>query len=249
MLRAPAAEQGPVPVIDAFVKAFAQLPDPRMRSVVLLGLVAALVVYILLAVGLWWGLTSTALVTLPWVDALVDVLGGVAVFVLTLLFFPALATLVIGFFLEQVADAVEDRHYPGMPTNREQPLSEVLGTTIKFAAVMVGLNLVALPLYLFLMLLPPASAVLFYGLNGYLLSREYFEVVALRRVDPPTARALRKQYMGRLWLAGAIITFLSTVPFVNIVAPVVGTAAMTHVVTRLLQRNGLVAPAAAEGAR
>ena len=137
-------------MIDAFVKAFAQLPDPRMRSVVLLGLVAALVVYVLLAVGLWWGLSSTALVTLPWVDALVDVLGGIAVFVLTLLFFPALATLVIGFFLEQVADAVEDRHYPGLPVNREQPLTEVLGTTIKFAAVMVGLNLVALPLYLFL---------------------------------------------------------------------------------------------------
>ncbi|MCA1941675.1 MAG: EI24 domain-containing protein [Caenispirillum bisanense] len=227
-------------MIDAFVKAFAQLPDRRIRSVVILGLIAALVVYVLLAVGLAWALSSTAVVSLPWVDALVDVLGGVAVFVLSLLFFPALTTVVIGFFLEQVADAVEDRHYPGLPPNREQPLAEVLGTTVKFAAITVGLNLVALPLYLFLMLVPPMSLVLFYALNGYLLSREYFEVVALRRADPATVRTLRKRHMGRLWLVGAIITFLSTVPFVNIVAAVVGTAAMTHVTTRLMRRHDLL---------
>lgn len=234
-------------MIDAFVKAFAQLPDRRIRSVVVLGLVAALVVYILLAVALWWALSSTAIVSLPWVDALVDVLGGVAVFVLTLLFFPALTTLVIGFFLEQVADAVEERHYPGLPPNREQPFAEVLGTTVKFAAVTVGLNLVALPLYLFLMLVPPASAVLFYTLNGYLLSREYFEVVALRRADPATVRALRKQHTGRLWVIGAIITFLSTVPLVNIVAAVVGTAAMTHVATRLMRRHNLLSETGGSG--
>lgn len=227
-------------MIDAFVKAFAQLPDRRIRSVVIVGLLAALVVYIALAVVLWWALSSTAIVSLPWVDALVDVLGGVAVFVLTLLFFPALTTLVIGFFLEQVADAVEDRHFPGLPPNREQPFAEVLATTVKFTALAVGLNIVALPLYLFLMLIPPASAVLFYGLNGYLLSREYFEVVALRRADPQTVRMLRKAHMGRLWIVGAIIAFLSTIPFVNIVAAVVGTAAMTHVTTRLLARHDLL---------
>lgn len=237
-------------MIDAFAKAFLQLPDPRIRTIVILSVLAALGLYIALAVGLYFGLSSTVLLSLPWVEALVDVLGGVAVFVLSLLFFPAIVTVIIGFFLEQVADAVEACHYPTLPPNREQPVMEVVWSTVKFAAVAVGLNILALPVYLVLVFIPGASLVLFYALNGYLLSREYFEMVALRRADPATVKRLRSRHMGRLWLAGATITFLSTVPFVNIVAPVVGTAAMTHITTRLLRRHDLLpGTAPAEAAR
>ncbi|EKV30395.1 hypothetical protein C882_4354 [Caenispirillum salinarum AK4] len=227
-------------MIDAFVKAFAQLPDKRIRGVVIVSLLGALAIYLALAGALWWALTDTVLVSLPWVEALLDVLGGVAVFVLSLLFFPAVVTMIIGFFLEQVADAVEARHYPGLPPNREQPVWEIIGSTAKFAAVAIGLNILALPLYLLLLFIPGSSLVLFYALNGYLLSREYFEAVALRRADAATVKSLRRQHTGRLWLVGAAITFLATVPFVNMLAPVVGTAAMTHVATGLMRRHKLL---------
>lgn len=236
-------------MIDAFTKAIAQLPDKRIRSVVILSLLGALAVYLALAGVLWWVLTDTVIVDLPWVEALVDVLGGVAIFVLTLLFFPAVVTMIIGFFLEQVADAVEARHYPGLPPNRVQPVWEIVGSTAKFAAVAIGLNILALPLYLLLLFFPGASLVLFYALNGYLLSREYFEAVALRRVDAPTVKRLRKQHMGKLWIVGAAITFLATVPFLNMLAPVVGTAAMTHIATGLMRRHKLLdMPLTAAGA-
>ena len=74
-------------------------------------------------------------------------------------------------------------------------------------------------------------------MNGYLLSREYFELVALRRIGPVEARALRKAHRGRLFVAGVIITLLLTVPGVNLLAPVVATAAMVHLFEDCRQRD------------
>ena len=74
--------------------------------------------------------------------------------------------------------------------------------------------------------------VIFLALNGYLVGREYFEVVAGRRLPPPAARALKKTIGGRLWLAGALVAIMLTIPVFNLVAPVVGTAFMVHLFER-----------------
>jgi uncharacterized protein involved in cysteine biosynthesis len=52
--------------------------------------------------------------------------------------------------------------------------------------------------------------------------------VAARRLDPVEARSLRRRHGRTLFIAGVLIAFLLTIPFVNLVAPVVGTAAMLH---------------------
>ena len=93
----------------------------------------------------------------------------------------------------------------------------------------LALNLLALPFYLLTFWFPPFALAIFYCLNGYLLSREYYELVALRRLDTAAAVALRKANKQRLFLAGVIITFLFTIPIVNLFAPVIGVAAMAHV--------------------
>jgi CysZ protein len=49
----------------------------------------------------------------------------------------------------------------------------------------IALNLLALPIYA---LIPLLNVVLFLGLNGYLFGREYFELIALRRLDPEETR-------------------------------------------------------------
>ena len=68
----------------------------------------------------------------------------------------------------------------------------------------------------------------FLGPSGYLFGREYFEVVALRRLDRTAAWTTRRRYAGRIFLAGAAIAGMFLVPFVNLVAPVVATAFMVH---------------------
>ena len=91
-----------------------------------------------------------------------------------ILLFPGLASIVVGFYLEPIARAVEARHYPNLAEPRDQPLRETIMATIKLAAMTVVLNLVFLPVYAVLSFVPPLNIFVFYGLNGYLLGREYF---------------------------------------------------------------------------
>jgi CysZ protein len=95
------------------------------------------------------------------------------------------------------------------------------------------LNILALPLYF----VPIINVFVFYLLNGYLLGREYFELVAARRFDAAGTRRLRRKFRGRVMLAGVVIAFLLTVPIVNLVTPVVATGFMLHVFERLRRRE------------
>ncbi|MDF2766966.1 MAG: hypothetical protein K0S81_3962, partial [Rhodospirillales bacterium] len=88
--------------------------------------------------------------------------------------------------------------------------------------------------------IPFIYPMVFYALNGYLLGREYFELVALRRLDENSVRALRRSYQGSILLSGALIAFITTVPLLNLAAPVVATAFMVHLFESLRRRVGLV---------
>jgi uncharacterized protein involved in cysteine biosynthesis len=211
-------------MFSAFSKAFAQLPDRTFRSVITWGIVGALLIFMLLLTGVSTFLIETVLVNIPLVDTFIDILGPIATLGVVWLLFPAVATLIIGFLLDDIAQAVENKHYPDLPAANKIPLSETLIEAIKFVCVLVILNILALPLYL----IPGSYLIIFYLLNGYLISREYFELVAQRRVGTRKAKALRKAYQGKLLIAGACTAFLLTIPLVNLIAPVVGTAVMVH---------------------
>jgi CysZ protein len=164
------------------------------------------------------------------------VLGGLAVFGLAYLFFPAVVVTISGLLLDRVANAVERRYYPGLPHAEGQSLASEIFSALRFLAVVVALNLLVLPAYL----IPGVNLVIFYVLNGYLLSREYFELVALRRMTPQSARTMRKAHSAKLFSAGVIVAFFSTIPLVNLLVPVVATAFMVHIfqgLTGNLQRS------------
>jgi uncharacterized protein involved in cysteine biosynthesis len=216
-------------LLDAFLKAIGQLRDPAIRRIVWLSLLIAAVIFVLLWVAVGFVITQTTLFQTGWLEGIVDVLGGLATVVLTWLLFPAVATVAMGFFLEDVAETVERRNYPSLAAARRQPVDEVVLGTVKFLAITVALNLAALVF----LLVPPVFPFVFLGINGYLLGREYFEVAALRRCEPADVMALRRRHRRQVFLAGLVITALLTVPFVNLLAPVVGTAAMVHLFHRL----------------
>jgi CysZ protein len=211
-------------MFSAFSRGISQLADGAIRAIVWRCLAAALATF----VGLWLAigvlLTETSLFAIPWLDAAVDLLGGLATAVITWFLFPAVVSAVVGFFLEDIAGTVEARHYPALPPAEGLSAAATVATTLGYLAVMMALNVVAL---LFL-LLPPVFPFVFYAVNGYLLSREYFELVALRRIGPDHARALRRAHRGELFAVGVIMMVLLTIPVVNLLAPVVATAAMVH---------------------
>jgi CysZ protein len=113
-----------------------------------------------------------------------------------------------------------------------------IAVALKFTSVMVVLNLIALPWYL----VPILNVIVFYGLNAYLLGREYFEIVALRRLDSRSAQRLRHAHRLRFLIAGLVIAGLLTLPVVNLVAPLLAAAFMVHLVAAIITPTTSPAP-------
>ncbi len=157
-------------MFSALARAIGQLSDPRTRRVLWKSMGVSIVVFI----GLWWAigyfLANSALVSWLWLDAIFDVLGWIATLLVTILLFPSVMSGLIGVFLEDVAVAVEARHYPRLPAVKGISIMDIAANTLRFMAVMIFLNLLLLPF----LLLPPVFPFVFYSVNGYLLSREYF---------------------------------------------------------------------------
>ena len=234
----------------ALAKAFGQLSDPAFRRVLVRSVLAALVVFVAVWVAAWFGLSWAGEALSGWLAAQepggfwVEVVGWVfgaagvmGVLVASFFLFPGVMLVALTLMLDDIAQAVERRHYPELPPARAQPLGEAVLAALAFAVVMLLLNLLALPFYLLLLFVPPLNLFVFYLLNGYLLGREYFELVAARRFDAAGVRRLRRKYRGRVMLAGVVIAFLLTVPIVNLVTPIVAAGFMLHVFERLRRRE------------
>lgn len=211
-------------MVGAFLLALAQLGDRRMLG--LLGRCALLGVAVFaalwLAVG--WLLAQTSVTTIGWLDTALDVLGGLATLALTWLLFPAVLAASVGLFLEPVAAAVEARHHPHLPPAPGLPWWTTLGASLRFLAVALVVNLLLLALLAW----PPVHPFAYVTMNGWLVGREYVELVALRRGPPAAARALRAAHRGELLVFGVVVTALLAVPVANLLVPVVATAAMVH---------------------
>ncbi len=213
-------------MVIAFFRAIGALSEPPMRRVVALSLALAVLTFAVLwfaVAGIFYHTTFFDWRLLNW---LVDLSGGLAVLGLTWLLFPAAVTLIMSFYLERVAAAVEAADYPGRGPPRRQPAAEIVSITLRLALLTLLLNLLALPVYL---LVPGINLFLFLALNGYLFGRGYFEVIALRRLDMGAVRRVRSRFAGRIFLGGVVIAGLFALPLVNLVAPVIATAFMLHI--------------------
>lgn len=220
-------------IFSAFAKALGQIGDPRFRRVMLLGALLALA---LLAgvYALFLALIDTfapGSIDLPLVGPLggIDTLLSIGSFLFMIalsvfLMVPA-ASAFSGLFLEDIVQAVEDRHYPDLPPVARLKLSDSLIDTANFLGLILAANLLCVVFYAFA---GPALPLVFWGVNGFLLGREYFGLVATRRIGRAGAKALRAQHWGKIWLAGALMAAPLSVPLVNLVIPVLGVATFTH---------------------
>ncbi|MBT5046992.1 MAG: hypothetical protein HOM58_00690 [Rhodospirillaceae bacterium] len=221
-------------MISAFFKALSQLPDPAFRRVVLKTLLWSILLFAGLVAAAWWLLTSTQLFQWGWLDSIVDWLGGAAAVIAAFVLFPGAALIIISFMLEPVARAVERKHFPDLEPPRNQSVSEAVMIGLRYGAIAIVLNLILLPLYI----IPILNIFVFGALNGYLLGREYFELVALRRLDVPSMKAMWRRHRSRWCIAGVLITVMLSIPLVNWFMPVVAVAFMLHMFEGRRRRDG-----------
>lgn len=225
-------------LIGDFLKAVEQMFSGRFIWVLLKSLLLTIALFVALSVGAGYLLQlilpdSFSIPFIGEVGFLDEMFSYAAIPVLLVLssfvMFPV-AALFIGFFLDEIAGAVERRHYPELPPVRGATIADVLIDGLQFAAVFLVVNLLALIVYLFF---PPLAPFIFWVVNGYLLGREYFSQVALRRLPVMEARALRRRHSGRVWLAGILMAVPLSIPLINLIIPILGVATVTHQFQRL----------------
>ena len=227
-------------ILTSITDALSQLSDPRFRSVLIkgVGLTLGLLItaYAILFFGIQWLLPDA--ITLPFigeitfVDTLLSWASVVLMMILSVFLMVPVASAFTGLFLDDVADAVEDTHYPHLSPAPRVGLSAGLREALSFLGVMIVANIAALVLYI-----TPLAPLVFYGLNGFLLGREYFRMIAVRREGRAGAKQAFRADLPTIWLAGAAMAVPLTVPLLNLLVPVIGAAAFTHLYHRLQART------------
>ena len=200
------------------------LGDGRVRGVLFWGVALAITTLIFLFLGVEALVTWASDTGYWWLDRTFQVLGALGTAIVAWFLFPSIVVAVSGVFLDRVVDATEDRLYPGLPPARRVPLAESVTASLRLLLVSLAINLLALPLYF----VPLVNLPVWLALNGYLVGREYAELVAARRLAPALADRLRRDHRLLFWLSGIVIAALLAVPLVNLIAPVIGAAFMTQ---------------------
>ncbi|MCP5088284.1 MAG: hypothetical protein GY952_15950 [Rhodobacteraceae bacterium] len=224
-------------MINDFTRALSQMGDPKFRGVLLRGIGLT----VLLLAGATWGvqLLLPDTVSLPWfgeIGWLSWLLSGfvlISMIGLSVFLMVPVASAFTGLFLDRITNAVEARHYPHLQPAKGVPFGDMLVDTLAFLGLMIVANLAALIVYL---LSTVAAPLVFWAVNGFLLGREYFQMVAMRRLGRQGAKELRRRHRGEIFVAGVLMAVPLTIPVINLLVPVLGVATFTHLFHRLNRR-------------
>lgn len=225
-MRPPTATAPGVPTLfTPILRAFSQLDDPAIIRVVLQTLLFSLLSFAGLIAG------STLMVhhllvghgLLAW---LAGTFGGLLVLVSALWLFLPLAVVIAGLFLEPVCRAVERRWYPELPPAQGANLLTQFWDGIRIGLRVLVLTLASL---LLAMIFPGVGNIIGWVITAWALGRGMFSAVALRRMSLPESEAFYQHHRLLILAQGAALTLAGAVPLLNLLVPVLGPAAMVHV--------------------
>ncbi len=218
-------------MLKPFFRAIEQLDDPAILGVLAQSLLLSALGFGALCVGAVYGLHHV-LAGSGWVAWVAGILGGFAAAATALWLFLPLAVVIASLFLEPVCRAVERRWYPGL----EAPVGAALSAQVWDGLVVGGLVLMMSVFSLVLaLLLPGVGFVLGWAITAWALGRGLFVAVAMRRMSRTEANALYGRHRWGVLLQGGALALAGSLPLVNLLVPVLGTACMVHV---LMDRRG-----------
>jgi uncharacterized protein involved in cysteine biosynthesis len=218
-------------VATSLVLPFRQLTDSAFRRPLFRGLGGAVVAFLALIWLADWGVAAL-LSGSGWWATLAGVLGGLLVLISALWLFVPVALAISGLFLDDVAEAVERRYYPLLPPAEGPALHHQIWAGCVLGLQMLGLTILIMPLGF---LVPPLGAVAFWAVAALSLGYGLFDGVAQRRMSVEQSRLLRRQVRWPVLTVGAVLAALALVPIANLLVPVLGTAAMTHLLQRVVR--------------
>lgn len=225
-------------ILSDFLKSVAQFDDPKFRRVLWrgMGLTIALLIAACLLVnfGINQLLSSAWAANLigdqSWLGALINIGGVLFTIALSIWLMVPVTSAIIALFLDEVAQAVEARHYPHLPKQTATKLQDQILVGIRFFGILLLANIGALILSMIVPLLAPF---VFWATNGYLMGREYFQMAAMRRMPRAQAQELFQRHQGSIWTAGILMAIPMSIPLVGLFIPILGAATFTHQFERL----------------
>ena len=225
-------------IFSDFLRSIAQFDDPRFRRVLWRGLgltivlLAAACLLVIYGVNqlLYSALVAGMISDQSWLGSLFNIGGVLLTIALSIWVMVPVASAIIALFLDEVAQAVEARHYPHLPKQAAAKLQDQILVSIRFLGLLILANIGALILS---MILPFLAPVVFWATNGYLMGREYFQMAAMRRVPRTQAQELLRRHQGAIWYAGILMAIPLTIPLVGLFIPILGAATFTHLFERL----------------
>ena len=225
-------------IFSDFLRSIAQFDDPKFRRVLWRGLGLTIVLLAAACLLVIYGvnqLLSSALVAgvigdQSWLGSLFNIGGVLLTIALSIWVMVPVASAIIALFLDEVAQAVEARHYPHLPKQAAAKLQDQILVSIRFLGLLILANIGALILS---MILPFLGPVVFWATNGYLMGREYFQMAAMRRLPRAQAQELLRRHQGSIWRAGILMAIPLTIPLVGLFIPILGAATFTHLFERL----------------
>ena len=211
-------------MIKAAFLALGDITSADFRAVLYkaVGMTIGLFIAVLIAIEVL--IAMLTLLPWPWAEAMLAIGTGVALFIVYFFLMAPVMAMFAGFFLDEIAGRIERTHYPQDAPGKPLGTTQATITALQFAAVVLVVNIAVLPMVFF-----GVGALALIAANAYLLSREFFEMVATRHMPVAEARHMRRENTPRIFAAGLIPALLSLVPLVNLVVPLFATSYFVHI--------------------
>lgn len=223
------------PMVRSLGRAVGDLGERRVLTIMLRAIAVSVAIFVAVAGLLIWLLARLDPCGLVGLGACPIDTGGsiIGAAILTLVaawfMFPAISIAVMTASGDRIAGTIEKLHYPDAAM-RARPIGLTRGLVLglKSAARLVAFNVLAIPLYVLLAVTGVGPLILFVIVNGIAFGRDVGELAAARHGDRGSHRAWLKQTRGQQHFIGLVVSVLFLVPFANLLAPVIGTAAAIH---------------------
>ena len=215
-------------LLSPLSRAFGQLDDRIFLGVLVRSVAWSAVCFILLHVATIWAV-HRLLDLHGWLGWTADLLGGIGASLLALWLFLPVAAAIGTLYIDRIARAVEHRYYPSLPPPRGASTGAQIWDAVSVGARILLLSLLGLILAV---IVPGIGLVLAWIIGGYAIGRGLFAAVAMRRMPRAAAEALYRRARPVILVQGCILALAGYVPILNLLIPVIGTAAMVHVLDR-----------------
>jgi CysZ protein len=215
-------------MIEAAFKALGDLTSPEFRSVLWKAIGLALALFVAIFAGVQALFYFLTFFQTPWLETLAAIGASLGLFVAFFFLMTPVTSVFAGLFLDDIAEKVERKHYPNEKPGTPLKTMQAVRLALQFGAVVLLANVFALPL-----VFTGVGIFVLIFINAYLLSREYFELAAMRHMPVIEAQELRKKHASDVLFAGFIPALLALIPFVNLTVPLFSTSYFVHLFKKL----------------